>query len=65
MISDRKRTMLVSHQHPSKQFRWVQNSKPSLNDRKIKTKNRKYDEKYCGKFFESVAGATSGDEEYA
>ena len=37
----------------------------SLNDRKIKTKNRKYDGKYCGKFFESVAGATSGDEEYA
>ena len=33
----------------------------SLNNRKSKTKNRKYD----GKYFESVAGATSGDEEYA
>ena len=64
-MSTAGRKMLVLHQHPSKQFRWVQNSKPSLNDRKIKTKNRKYDEKYCGKFFESVAGATSGDEEYA
>ena len=36
LISGRK--MLVLHQHPSKQFRWVQNSKPSCHSTTGKSK---------------------------